>query len=211
MKKIYLLLLVCFLSSSLARSQNMENLFLSMPSEIIPTINQSKRLDLLDLYKSGKKSEIRDLLGGVNVLTTLQDDFMRIETGTHSLELISLPMVNDSRLLLVIKTVCDPVCDSELSFYTVQWKKLEAELFLNPADKDWFVLEGADLNDPMVKNALLSLDISMMKFSHDPEMKRLIQEYQTPEYLDLEQQEKVKKYLKQEPKIYRWNGIRFEE
>jgi Protein of unknown function (DUF3256). len=211
MKKIYLLLLVCFLSSSLARSQNMENLFLSMPSEIIPTINQSKRLDLLDLYKSGKKSEIRDLLGGVNVLTALQDDFIRIETGTHSLELISLPMVNDSRLLLVIKTVCDPVCDSELSFYTVQWKKLEAELFLNPADKDWFVLEGADLNDPMVKNALLSLDISMMKFSYDPETKQLIQEYQTPEYLDLEQQKKVKKYLKQEPKIYRWNGIRFEE
>jgi Protein of unknown function (DUF3256). len=209
MKKIYLLLLVCFLSSPLARSQNMENLFLSMPSEIIPTINQSKRLDLLDLYKAGKKSEIRDLLGGVNVLTVFQDDFMRIETGTHSLELISLPMVNDSRLLLVIKTVCGPVCDSELSFYSVQWKKLDAELFLNPADKDWFVLEGADLNDPMVKNALLSLDISLMKFSYDPEMKQLIQEYQTPEYLDLEQQEKVKKYLKQEPKIYRWNGIRF--
>lgn len=210
MKKTVLILIICILQSAISKGQTIEELFLSMPSEIIPTMNQMKRLDLIDLYKAEKKAEIQDIFNNTCSLTALQDDYLRIENETNSLELISLPMINDSQLLLIIKTVCASACDSELRFYTVQWKKLETGSFLNLVDKEWFICDKIDTNDQIVKNTLLFLDIDLMKFSYDPEKKALSQEYQTPLYLDLDQKEKVKNHLKQEVKTYHWTGVRFE-
>ena len=210
MKKTVLIIIICFLQSAISKGQTVEEFFLSMPSEMTPTINQAKRLDLIDLYKVGKKAEIQDIFNKACSLTALQDDYIRIENETNSLELISLPMINDSQLLLIVKTVCASVCDSELHFYTVQWKKLETGSFLNPVGKEWFIRDEINTNDQEVKNTLLFLDIDFMKFSYDPEKQSLSQEYQTPLYLDLDQKEKVKNYLRQEIKTYHWTGVRFE-
>jgi Protein of unknown function (DUF3256). len=211
MKKTLLFLIACFFSVTLIKSQSIEDFFLSMPSEISPVISQLGRKELMELYKAGKKAEVQGVLKESCSMTAFQDNYIRIATGSNSIEIISLPMINDSYLLLVIKTVCAPACDSELAFYTVQWKKLDAESLLHPVDKDWFILEGTDTNDQTAKNALLALDVSLMKFSYNPKTKQLIQEYQTPEYLDKDQKKKVKKYLKQEAKTYQWTGTRFEK
>ena len=197
MKRIILIVAVFFQLIS-ARSQTIENIFLSMPPEILPTLNQPGRLNLIDLYKEGEKAENKDLLNNKCALTVLQDDYIRLESEKNSLELISLPMINDSRLLLVIQTVCAPTCDSRLNFYTIQWKELDTNSFLTPVDKNWFIREDVGLN------------FDFMKFSYSPEKKLLIQEYQTSEYLEAGQEEKEKSNLKEETKSYHWSGTRFE-
>jgi len=211
MRKTLLLLIAGLFSVTLIKSQSIEDIFLSMPSEITPVIHPEGRQELMKLYKAGEKAEVQGVLKESCSMTAFQDNYIRIATGSNSIEIISLPMINDSHLLLVIKTVCIPACDSELSFYTVQWKKLNMESLLQPVGKDWFILEGTDTNDQAAKNTLLALDINLMKFSYNPETKQLIQEYQTPEYLDKEQKKNVEKYLKQEAKTYQWTGMRFEE
>ena len=210
MHKTILTFIICLLSLHGAKSQTLEELFLTMPKELLPTLNQSDRLDLIDMYKAGAASRTNDLLNQVSSLTVFDKDILRLETGGNALELALLPMINDSYILLMIKTTCAPVCDSELRFYTLQWKRLDSRFFFNPVGKEWFMVQEAVFANPIAENTLLSLDIEFMKYSYNTEKKLLVQEYLTPEYLDQEQKEKVNKLLKRENKTYQWNGAHFE-
>ena len=206
MKKTVLITIACLLLVPTAKSQTLEDLFLSMPAKILPTINRERRLDLVYLHKVGEKAETRDQLSSIYLLTAFQDNYIQIQSDNNSLELISLPMINDSRIILVIKTICVPACDSEWNFYTDQWKKIDPTAILQPVGKEWFIPETTDRNNLNTQ----ALDIDLMKFSYDPEKKMLVQEYQSPERLIPEEKEKIKKYLKNEAKTYRWTGMRFE-
>jgi hypothetical protein len=119
-------------------------------------------------------------------------------------------MVNDSKVVCLIRTVCAPACDSNLEFYTIGWKKLNAEVLITPADKKQFMKDGVDPNEQKVRNALIPLDISLMQFHYDSGSRRLLQYYNTPQYLSADDREKVMPYLKDAPVVFKWNQTRFE-
>jgi hypothetical protein len=119
-------------------------------------------------------------------------------------------MINDSKIAGLIQTVCAPVCDSYLEFYTTSWKKLAASAFITFADKYDFLKEGIHPEDETVKNALIPLDIFLMQLHYEPENQELQQYYTTPDYINEEDRDKVKPYLKEAPKRFKWNLTCFE-
>jgi hypothetical protein len=209
MKKIFIFIYICLTAVSM-KGQTADELFISMPESMLLTLSETNRLDLIDLYKAGQKAEVINLLEDSCVILNLSDNYLEIKAGNYKMELLVLTLVNDSKIVCLIQTVCAPVCDSSLAFYTTNWKKLNADLFFAPAGISGFLKENIQPDEQKVKNALTPLDISLMQFHFDREKQELLQYYNTPEYVSQDDRKKAEVFLKDSPLIFKWNQTRFE-
>jgi hypothetical protein len=181
-----------------------------MPEFLSLTLTETNRLELVELYKGGLPAAVENLMGDSCFLTRMTDDYLQIREGESSLEIIVLPMINDSKVVCLIRTFCAPFCDSYLEFYTVNWKKLNNNMLITPAEKKQFIKAGVNPDEQKVRNALIPLDISLMQFRYDPDSRELLQYYNTPQYLSADDRENAAPYLNDMPLVFKWNQIRFE-
>ena len=198
--KIIFSLIGCWLALS-AQAQTAKEVFISLPENMLVDLNTYARMDLLDLYNAGLPAVAKNSFNDTLTLEKLTSDYLRLNTGKGSLQIIILKMVNDSQLYCLIHTVCAPVCDSRLEFYSPSWNRLLSETFLTPASSSFFMEEN-----PYAP----SLDISLMEWIYDPETSLLQQIYNTPDYLGLDDRQAIQAFVKTRTKDYRWTGIRFE-
>ncbi|MDR1783387.1 MAG: DUF3256 family protein [Dysgonamonadaceae bacterium] len=205
---------LCAVFQSLALSpvvsQTAETLFISMPEELMPSISENIRQEMSELFKSGLNSEIENNFEDTCKVLSLTDDYLKIKNGSGMMEMIVLTLANDSKVICLIQTDCVPVCDSYIEFYSLKWKQLDASLFITPAEKAHFVKKEFSPDDNRMQNALVPLDISLMKFSYDNEKRQLYQYFETPKYLNESEMKAVKPYLSSEPAVFVWNKMRFE-
>ena len=202
-----IILLVAF--ARLAHGQTIAELFVKLPATALLPLSASDRTELIDLYKTEQQAVIKNSLEDSCSILHLTDDYLKILIGKNTTELFFLPMKNNSKITGLIKTVCAPVCDSYIEFYTVSWEKLSAQAFITLANKYDFIKEGINPEDEKVRNALVPLDIVLMRLQYDPEKKELRQYYTTPDYLSITDRAKVKPYLKETPKLFKWDLTRF--
>lgn len=192
------------------KGQTASELFAGMPeSELLP-LTISDRLDLIDLYKAGQKAVVKNSYDDSCSVIRLTNDYIEVQVGNSTTELFLLPMINDSKIVGLIQTVCAPVCDSYLDFYTIAWKKLTPSIFVTLAGPNDFLKEGINQEDEEVKNALIPLDIVLSRLHYDPDKQELQQYYTTPDYLSEKDKASAMSYLKDTPKLFKWNHIRFE-
>ncbi len=127
---------IFFLSVSMhAGSQNVGELFKSMPSELLPGVAESTKTLLL--VDSGVIT-VPYALGEIKKLKQ-SSDYLKIKTsdaGTTQLKLLAIE--KDSSIVCIIKTVCTEACDSHISFYTTEWKKIENNRFLPEISSEIF-------------------------------------------------------------------------
>jgi hypothetical protein len=183
-----------------ADAQTIKDTFVSFPESMLAPLNTNNRLDLIDMHLAGQEAVVKNALGNDVFLRNFTEDYLYIQSGNLTVELFFLTLVNESKLIGVIQTVCAPVCDSRLEFYTLNWKKLDTESFISLVDKFWFLEENQDFT---------ALDISLMEFHYDAEKQLLSQTYNTPSYLNREDKEKTDLFIRKKNKEYEWNGIRF--
>ena len=203
MKRYFISLVFAGLFVSV-QAQKMEELFIKMPNDMIVQLEEAWRKDLADLYKSGKPAVLENTMMGKSVLQKLTDHYLMLQTTERSVvELRLLPLINNTYIICMIETVYAPIADSRVSFYTTDWQPLSAESIFTPVTEDWFWKEDAN-------ESSLTSDIFLVKYSLSDEHENLTAEYMTPLYLDDENQQIVKAFLKADPKIYEWKYGRFE-
>jgi len=210
MKKIISIVFTIVCLPFVLSAQTAEKLFISMPDRMLLTLSETNRMELVELYKGGLTAAVENQMGDSCFLVRMTNDYLQLQEGTSSLEIIVLPMVNDSKVVGLIRTACAPLCDSHLTFYTVNWKQLNTDLFITPAGKDRFIKAGVNIDEQKVRNALIPLDISLMQFHYNPDTHELLQYYNTPQYLSAEDRAKAAPYLKNTPVVFKWNQSRFE-
>ena len=208
--KIIFIIFLLSATIRLVQGQTISELFVKLPESAILSLTVSDRLDLIDLYKAGEKATVKNRFEDSCSMLCLTDDYLQIQIGKNTMELFLLPMINDSKIVGLIQTVCAPVCDSYLEFYTTAWKKLATSVFITFADKYDFLKDGVHPEDEKVKNALIPLDISLMKLHYDPELQEIQQFYTAPDYLSETDRAQVLPYLIESTKRFKWNQIRFE-
>ena len=174
----------------LLQAQTVREVFISLPEPILLDLSTNDRMDLIDLYDVGQKAVVLNSLGDSLTIEILTDNYLLLKKGNSSLQIAVLTMINESKLYFLIHTACAPVCDSQIGFYSVNWTKLDSEIFISPITNE-------------------GLDISLMQFTFNPETQTLQQKNNTHKLLSLEDQEKIKASIKEEEKEYQWNGIRF--
>jgi hypothetical protein len=191
-------------------AQEMDALFISMPDNNIPQLENAWRKDLVDLYKSGKEAKLKNTMNGFSVLKKLTSDYLLLEVTERSrIEIKLLPLVNNTNVVCFVRTVNGPVADSRVDFFTTEWAPLDASDLFTPVSLDWFIKEDADRNSTNFLSATAHLDMDLIEYRLSPDSLTLTATYNTPLYLSKEDRDKVIPFIKESPKVYTWEKHHF--
>lgn len=197
---------IFFLSVSMhAGSQNVGELFKSMPSELLPGVAESTKTLLL--VDSGVIT-VPYALGEIKKLKQ-SSDYLKIKTsdaGTTQLKLLAIE--KDSSIVCIIKTVCTEACDSHISFYTTEWKKIENNRFLPEISSEIFF----DSSKKEMENYKYAVSLHHIypisaAFSENGSDLTLTFNYKT--FLTDDQAAEIKPFLKSDIVALKWENALF--
>jgi hypothetical protein len=191
-------------------AQDMKALFSSMPDSFIPQLETAWRKDLADLYQTGKEAKLKNIMNGDSELLELTADYLMLQVSPSSyVELKMLPLINNTYIICMIRTVAGPAPDSRVAFYTTEWQPLESSALLTPCETNWFIKEEADKESDAYLDAVSRLDIDLVGYRLSADKPIIAAVYTTPSYLGEEERKRLKPFLKDQPRIYTWNKSSF--
>ena len=125
-----------------------QDVFKQMPNSVLPTLSENNRLDMLDFMASQMKAEVTNRLGGKSEMTVLTDTTLIIRMSEAlQVEMLLLKPEDaadaDSRIICLIETFGrDSLSlDSQVSFYTISWDRLNNPPKLSVLDKNTISLK----------------------------------------------------------------------
>lgn len=200
------LLVATFLFISvIACSQTIGDVFKTMPSRLLPGISEgNKTMLLVDTGRTVIPYEL-----GQFEKEKHTDTYLRIKTSEVGFTQIKLlPLINNSRIICVIKTVCGNACDSDIKFYSTEWDEIDAqsllprvspEIFFNPEKKD----------TEKYKFAVSLPDIYPIwaEFIDGSEILALTMDYK--KYLSESQLSEIEPFIKNARITLKWDNISF--
>ena len=209
MQRILLIVLTFFCAMPMV-AQNMKSVFIAMPDSIAPLLTQVNKEDCVDFLDSNMKAEVTTRFGGTAEMKVLTEDYVFLQTTPSStLEMKLLPVNDSTKVVCMVKTVCASACDSEIHFYTSDWKgKMAVGDFLQKPEQEAFYLP----NDSVTEESVLirkKADMHLMKASLSKEDASLTFIYTTPDYLNKEDKKQMLRYLNPNPVVFQWKDGKF--
>lgn len=210
MKKNIIILAVITIFSQYLCGQDIKMVFRTIPKNVIWEMTLEQKEKLLSASEDSLAFVDDSNLYEKIQRTGFSDNFISLKTSdVGSVQIKLLPLVNDSKIICVVKTVCANICDSEIRFYTSSWVPIkQTDLFPKPRI-DWFIRKDIDKNSDEYKNALAPLDINPVKLILSPEDDTLKAEYDIKNYLDKGDYEKLKPFIIEGDKVFSWDKISF--
>lgn len=209
MKRLLLIILICVCISGV-KAQEMDAVFVAMPDQYVPQLENAWRKDLIDLYNSGKEARLKNTMNGFSTLKKMTSDYLLLQvTDRSTVEMKLLPLVNNTNIVCMITTIYGPVPDSQIEFFSTEWEPLNVADLYTAIPADWYIKEDVDKNSISFIEATTRLDVDLRKLSLSPDNQTLTVEYTTPQYLSKGDRAKVSPYLKEEPKVYTWEKFHF--
>ena len=209
MQRILLIVLTFFCAMPMV-AQDMKSVFIAMPDSIAPLLTQVNKEDCVDFLDSNMKAEVTTRFGGTAEMKVLTEDYVFLQTTPSStLEMKLLPVNDSTKVVCMVKTVCASACDSEIHFYTSDWKgKMAVGDFLQKPKQEAFYLP----NDSVTEESVLirkKADMHLMKASLSKEDASLTFIYTTPDYLNKEDKKQMLRYLNPNPVVFQWKDGKF--
>ena len=209
MQRILLIVLTFFCAMPMV-AQDMKSVFIAMPDSIVPLLTQVNKEDCVDFLDSNMKAEVTTRFGGTAEMKVLTEDYVFLQTTPSStLEMKLLPVNDSTKVVCMVKTVCASACDSEIHFYTSDWKgKMAVGDFLQKPEQEAFYLP----NDSVTEESVLirkKADMYLMKASLSKEDASLTFIYTTPDYLNKEDKKQMLRYLNPNPVVFQWKDGKF--
>ena len=203
-KIIYTILL--FIATTSISSQEISSVFLSMPDNIIFGLEAAQK-DLL-ISNPNDTTDLKIDRGTFSELKRLaiSADYIYLQTsdaGTTQIKL--LPLINDSKIICVVKTVCGKICDSQVQFYTTKWLPIVQGELLPKINKDLFIKAESDRNSQDFENAYKYLDMNPFKIELSPTDTSMKITYDIKDYLSEEDYKKIQPFLIEEPITLAWD------
>lgn len=120
--------------------RNVKDFFVGAPFEVVPTIDKSSRLDMVDYFENGMVRPTRSIFGDELVINSLDSSTINVGITCNSeLSLSILPLKGDT-LLVATDTYTLPAKESKTAVYSKNWRKLYE---LKPGlIKEWLTPEG---------------------------------------------------------------------
>lgn len=211
MKKLVIFsFMTCIWMVSL-QAQQAKTLFTNMPDSLNPLLTAVNRADCIDFLESKMKAEVTNRFGGKSEMTELAADYIRVQMTPQSSWQMKLLAVNDStKLICTVSTACAPACDSDIHFYTTDWKELPAASYLPALPvMDDFIMAAPDTVDIYdYQSARRQADMLLMKADLSAKDATLTFSFSTLDYMQKEEAEKLKPFLRQ-PVKYVWKEGKF--
>lgn len=183
-----------------------ESAFVDAPLEIFPTIDRTTRLDMIDYYNSGSDKPSKNAFKGNARILSISDS--QITLTTSDIQEVSLSLIphRGDTIIMMITTVKTPAEDSDIRFFTRNWKSADDEgLFVVPQLSDWMTSEGLQRKDDLEN----LYPITLARCVYEPGTGLLTIENKLGDFLPEEQTAWAKGMLHTHL-VYRWNGKKME-
>ena len=204
------LIVVGFLATLTGWAQDMKSVFLAMPDTMTPLLTKVNKEDFIDFLASDMKAEVRNRFDNPAEMKVLTEDYVLLQTSAvGTLEMKLLPVNDSTKVVCMVKTVCASACDSEIRFYTSDWKQeLDQKEYLQLPNAGVFFLPKDSLaeEDVLIRQ---KADMHLMKASLSKDNPTLTFIYTTPDFLNKEDREKLLPHLRKDPIVLRWSEEKF--
>jgi len=209
MKKGIIYILLCLISLS-AAAQDLTSVFLKIPEDVLFGLDAENKDKLINTATDSVTATATSILGGDIIRKTVTDDYLLFETSSAgTLQIKLLPLVNNSRIICVVKTVCGKACDSNVRFYSTDWTLLPGAALLPETDINWFIKEDADKKNEDFVNAFAAVDMMPVKITLDASQPIANITLDIENYLSEDDYKKIKPYLNDTPKTLTWDRTSF--
>lgn len=178
MKKRLIFTMLCVVSMLCVHARSMSEIWASLPSSLIPYLDQAHRMQMLQYVKMGLRGDVDHSLAGKSVMDTLTTDYIHLTLNESVvMELKRLPQSGTDSLLCVVTTWKGPSEESTVRFFSQDWQALNLshafgekeiadladEMMLKPDTMDdKRFAELRSMIDPMLVSVRLSPDSDQM-------------------------------------------------
>ena len=211
MKKVLHILSVLFcFATGIVAQDGISTVFLTMPESIIPSLAADQKYTLIATLKDSGQVVAETPIHPDIVRTALSDDYIALKTseaGTTQVKL--LPLINNSKIVCVVKTVKGGFSDSRVSFYTTDWQPIAKGDLLPQTKIDWFVKADADRSSQEFVNAFALLDILPVVITMSGNSTTLSLDLDAEGYLSEEDYKRIEPFLIDGPKVLKWDRVSF--
>lgn len=133
--RVTLIIVSLFIALGSSAQTKMSQVLKLMPDTIVPYLSENNKLDLIDFMDSNMKAEVRNQFEGKTELTLLTDDFASLTLNEATqldmrLLTVSEPVDSASQIICLVSTYGSDARDSEIDFYSLKWRKLDATKYI---------------------------------------------------------------------------------
>lgn len=190
-RKILCLLVMCLLISFTGQSKNIVDYFLDMPLTLMPTLESSYRVELVENYQQLQRDTLQNRFGTtvkLLKLDTLNQNIAVRSTSSSRFEMQVFEHQNNT-LIGIINTVCAPICSSYIKFYDTDWNEVKVD-FPKFSYKSWY---NSNISDELKKNVDQLLKMSFIELFFDPFKKVVLVKNNSFDYLSEEDKKSIDK------------------
>ncbi len=203
MKQYILLLFSCI--TFLGYGQKIDEVFKTMPDEFLPAFTEADKTMLL---VDSSLSVIPYALGEIEKLA-YSETFLSIKTsGVGTMQIKLLPLVNNTQIVAMIKTVCSKVCDSNIRFFSKEWEEIDKSSIL-PQITPLTFFDSSKADTPEFKWSLSHIDMFPISYQFKNGSNNLAVTFDFKNYLSKQDVQKVSPFLHNETVDLMWNKSTF--
>ena len=204
MKRYFTLLLLSCITL-LSYGQTIDEVFKTMPNAFLPAFSEADKTMLL---VDSSLSVIPYALGEIERLA-YSDTFLSIKTSeVGTMQIKILPLINNTQIIVLIKTVCSGVCDSDIRFFTSDWKEIDKRSLL-PTITPQVFFDQKELNTPGFKWTVSQIDMFPLQFQFKNGSNNLQVKFDIANHLSALDFAKIEPYLVKETIDLLWNKSMF--
>lgn len=205
-KKIGLTIIAACWISSMGTARTASDFFISAPSSIIKLLPTLERMDMIDYFNSDENIGVQNRLDGNSKVISLTPEVIKVlVTPQSTLQIAVLPTAKNDTLIACIQTLEMTGKDSQLKFYSPEWKELKADkYFTAPQWKDWVTDTGKEiLGEIEAQVPFMLYSIEMNESGNEITVTN-----QLETFLDQDQYAMLGDKLKKQI-AYKWDGSRY--
>lgn len=192
-------------------AQTIKDVILTIPNDVVMGLTTEQKTELCADPPTDSVA-VDNVLNGQIVRLAISTDYVSLQTSdVGTVQIKILPLVNDTKILAVVKTVCSDACDSHIQFYTLDWRLLPEQNLLPKRTFNWFVRPDADRESIDFKEAVKAVDMNPVMLNLSPTDYSLTADSEIGNYISSEDYTALESFLIDSSKVFVWNKISFKE
>lgn len=209
MKKIIFALLFSLILSP-ANAQDIAGILSSAPKSVLPGLDKEQRYNLVLNNNDTSKVVVQTPIYENVERKAFSEDYILIQTSDVATTQIKLlPLINDSKIVCVVKTIKAKASDSQVQFYTTNWNPIAVENLLPAKNIKWFIKSDADTSNVEYKNALAMVDMLPITFTLSEDNNDIVAQFDIQNYLSKDDYKMLQPYLIEGGKTFSWDKISY--
>ncbi len=202
-------------------AQDIVDAFISMPNEYYLSLPSAQREELVKAYNEAQthkgdsiSTERKNKFRGKSSITLIDTVHQKISVknsnnGKVDLKVLSSELSNDVKYYALIFTACAPICNSHIGFYNSNWKLLNFEIQSTTTIFDFLDIDKIKADNKDVKIIAEKFDIVFIEIQFVENENSIKTTLNSGNYLDKENYEKLKSYLKGDKILYTWKNDKY--